>query len=262
MSRIFRFALRLAPLGVFFAIALASAASGAPVVTCSSYNQQSARLPAESQTEIIPSLTFSCTLYNQLANAGPPRPAGTLYDWEVLLPSNAPLTVSPTLIGGATEPQLTVEVYRHGSSVSEGTATFYAKAPSPGGIYPASGSSGGAVIFPLVNMNPAGDHSTAAAPDTVYVTIDNLRASALQLASNPPSYGGPLLVTVWAKPSQTQNTLNQSNPANIFLPLVDNVPQPDAPDRPGLCRSEPERVHRRQFQHAAFAAAPLPLDQR
>jgi len=90
---------------------------------------------------------------------------------------------------------------------------------------PANASSGGAVIFAQVNMNPDGDQSTAAAPDTVYIGIDNLRVSALGLASNPPNYGGPLVLTVWAKPSQTRNGANQSNPGNVFLPLVNGIQQ-------------------------------------
>lgn len=214
-------------LAIVAGIAVAASPVNAPVVSCSSYNQQTARLRQESQTELAPALTFSCTVYNQLANTGTPKTAGTLYDWEVLFPFNAPLTVSPAILGGASEPQLTVEVVPHGSTSSEGTATFYAtKLPAPGGIYPANPSSGGAVIFSQVNMNPAGDHSTAAAPDTVYISIDNLRVSALGLASTPPSYGGPLLLMVWAKPSQTKNSLNQSNPGNVFLPLVNGVQQP------------------------------------
>ena len=204
----------------------AASTVSAPIVSCGSYNQQTARLRQESQTELAPTLTFSCTVYNQLANTGTPRTSGTLYDWEVLFPSNTPLTVSPAILGGASEPQLTVEAVRHGSTTGEGTATFYAtNPPASGGIYPANASSGGAVIFAQVNMNPDGDQSTAAAPDTVYIGIDNLRVSALGLASNPPNYGGPLVLTVWAKPSQTRNGANQSNPGNVFLPLVNGIQQ-------------------------------------
>ncbi len=211
-----RFALGMALLAIVTGGAVAQAAT--PAIQCQQYNQQTARLRQESQTELLPALTFACTVYNQLANTGTPKTAGTLYDWEVLFPLTAPITNSPAIIGGATEPQLTVDVVPHGSTTSEGTNTFYAaKLPTPGGIYPGNSTSGGAVIFAQVNMNPAGDHSTAAAPDTVFISIDNLRASALGLASNPPSYGGPLVLTVWAKPSQTKNAANQTNPGNIFV---------------------------------------------
>ena len=207
----------MAVLAIAAGMAVAASTGSGPVVSCSQYNQQTARLRQESQTELLPALTFSCMVYNQLANSSSPIQAGTLYDWEVLFPLNAPITNSPAILGGATEPQLTVEVVRHGSTTGEGTATFYAtKLPSPGGIYPGTASSGGAVIFPQVNMNPDGDHSTAAAPDTVFISIVNLRASALGLASNPPNYGGPLVLTIWAKPSQTKNSANLTNPGNVF----------------------------------------------
>jgi hypothetical protein len=211
-----RLALGMALLAIIAGIAVAEVAT--PAIQCQQYDQQTARLRQESQTELLPALTFSCTVYNQLANSSSPIQAGTLYDWEVLFPLNAPITNSPAILGGATEPQLTVEVVRHGSTTAEGTATFYAtKLPAPGGIYPGSASSGGAVIFPQVNMNPAGDHSTAAAADTVFISVDNLRASALGLASTPPNYGGPLVLTIWAKPSQTRNSANLTNPGNIFV---------------------------------------------
>lgn len=223
MIRFRRLAPIIALLALVSAIALAASPAGAPVVSCGFYNQQTARLRQESQTELLPAITLSCTVYNQLPNTGTPRTSGTLYDWEVTFPGNAPLTVSAAMIGGASEPQLTVEVVPHGISTGEGTYTFYA---AKSGIYAANGASGGAVIFSQVNMNPAGDHSTAAAPDTVYITIENLRVSALGLASNPPYFGGPLVLTLWASASQTRNAANQSNPGNIFLPLLNGVQQP------------------------------------
>ena len=75
-------------------------------------------------------------------------------------------------------------------------------------------------------MNVDGDHNLAAYPDVVKITIINLRASMLMLASNPPNYGGPMTLNVWAKPSQTQNASNQQNPGNVFLPLVNGVQSP------------------------------------
>jgi hypothetical protein len=234
-----------------------------PIVSCSTYNQQTARLRQEGVTELTPNLTFACTVYNQLANQGAPVTSGTLYDWEVLFPVNAPLTSSSYDDGSITEPTLTVDVvptllagtpaatvrnWDHSaaaSGVSEfasdpaGLPTFYAtKGVVPGGIYNGNGTQnpggGGSVIFAQVNMNPNGDTGLTGAGtspvgtgfDTVYITISGLRVSALQLASNPPNYGGPLVLTVWAKPSQTKNGANQSNPGNVFLPLVNDIQQP------------------------------------
>jgi len=105
-------------------IAVAASTVSGPVVSCSQYNQQTARLRQESQTELLPAVTFSCTVYNQLANSSSPIQAGTLYDWEVLFPLNAPITNSSAILSGATEPQLTVEVVRHGSTTAEGTAAM------------------------------------------------------------------------------------------------------------------------------------------
>jgi len=42
----------------------AASTVSAPIVSCGSYNQQTARLRQESQTELAPTLTFSCTVYN------------------------------------------------------------------------------------------------------------------------------------------------------------------------------------------------------
>jgi hypothetical protein len=194
-----------------------------PVVQCNQYNQQTARLQQENQTALVPALTFACTVYNQLPNSGVPIQSGTLYDWQVIFPTNAPLTSSTAIIGDETEPMLTVDVVPSGG-VSEFAPNplpeFFALPVSPantGGIYPGNATSGGAVIFQEVDMNPNSDTSTSALPDTVYITIYGLRVSALQLASNPPNYGGPLVLTVWAKPSQTKNTANQTNPGNIFV---------------------------------------------
>ncbi len=120
-KRMIRFR-RLAPivalLALVSAIALATPPAGAPVVSCGIYNQQTARLRQESQTELLPAITLSCTVYDQLPNTGTPRTSGTLYDWQVTFPANAPLTVSPAMIGGASEPQLTVEVVPYGLSTT------------------------------------------------------------------------------------------------------------------------------------------------
>jgi len=234
-----RLVMALVLLVIVAGIALAATTPSAPVVICSSYNQQTARLRQESKTELVPPVTFSCTVYNQLTNEGLPVQAGTIYDWEVFFPINAPLTSSPTPIGDLYEPQLTVQVDAYGSTTPEdcemagialGESLYTAPYPpdptTNGGIYPGNGTSGGAVIFAQVNMNPCGDHSTSAAPDTVYITITGLRVSAILLASNPPNYGGPLQLTFWAKPSQTKNAINLSNPGNVFIPQVNGVNQP------------------------------------
>ena len=48
---------------------IAMAQVQAPVVTCSSYNQQTARLRQENQTELVPALTFKILVVRtQLAN--------------------------------------------------------------------------------------------------------------------------------------------------------------------------------------------------
>ena len=196
--------------------------NGTPVVQCNQFNQQTARLQQENQTALVPALTFSCTVYNQLPNSGIPVQSGTLYDWQVIFPTNAPLTSSTAIIGGETEPMLTVQVDTFAGTPEATSGPFYAVPIAPamsGGIYKGNATSGGAVVFQEVDMNPNGDASTSAAPDTVYITIYGLRVSALQLASNPPNYGGPLVLTVWAKPSQTKNTANQTNPGNIFVGL-------------------------------------------
>lgn len=198
---------------------IAVAQVNVPVVTCNQYNQQTARLQQENQTALVPALTFACTVYNQLPNSGIPIQSGTLYDWQVNFPLNAPLTSSTAIIDGETEPMLTVQVDTFAGVPEDTTGPFYAIPISPamsGGIYKGNATSGGAVIFQEVDMNPNGDTSTSAAPDTVYVTIYGLRVSALQLASNPPNYGGPLVLTVWAKPSQTKSAANQTNPGNVF----------------------------------------------
>ncbi len=207
-------------------IALA-AGPGAPIVTCNTFNQQTARFQQENQTALLPALTFVCQTANQLPNVSISGniQEGTLYDWEVFFPVQTPLTVS-TYNAGKTEPQLFVNVVTF-ASVDEGTsAPYYALGPTPGGIFPGNATSGGEVTFAKVNMNPAGDEDAADAPDSVYITIMNLRASMLGIASNPPNYGGPMSVTVWAKPSQTKIGANQSNPGNVFLPLVNNVQSP------------------------------------
>jgi hypothetical protein len=199
---------------------IAMAATNTPVVQCNQYNQQTARLRQESQTELVPALTFACTVYNQLPNQPAPTMSGTYYDWQVIFPTNAPLTSSTAVLLGLTEPQLTVDVVTSGL-VDEGTSAPYSAVPvapaNSGGIYKGNATSGGAVVFQDVDMNPNGDSSAQLTPDTVYITITGLRVSALQLASNPPNYGGPLVLTVWAKPSQTTNLANQTNPGNIFV---------------------------------------------
>jgi len=196
--------------------------NGTPVVQCNQFNQQTARLQQENQTALVPALTFACTVYNQLPNSGIPIQSGTLYDWQVNFPLNAPLTSSTAIIDGETEPMLTVQVDTFAGVPEDTTGPFYAIPISPalsGGIYKGNATSGGAVIFQEVDMNPNGDVSTSDAPDTVYITIYGLRVSALQLASNPPNYGGPLILTVWAKPSQTKSAANQTNPGNVFVGL-------------------------------------------
>ncbi|MGO9240686.1 MAG: hypothetical protein ACLQBJ_07725 [Bryobacteraceae bacterium] len=207
-------------------IALAAGPS-APIVTCNTFNQQTARFQQENQTALLPNLTFVCQVANQLPNileSGIIQ-EGTIYDWEVFFPVVTPLTVS-TYNAGKTEPQLFVDVVTYGGT-DEGTSSpYYALGPTPGGIFPGNGTSGGEVTFARVNMNPDGDEDPSDAPDSVYITITNLRASMLGIASNPPNYGGPMTVTVWAKPSQTKIGANQSNPGNVFLPTVNGVQQP------------------------------------
>ena len=59
----------MAVLAIAAGIAVAASTVSGPVVSCSQYNQQTARLRQESQTELLPALTFSCMVYNQLANS-------------------------------------------------------------------------------------------------------------------------------------------------------------------------------------------------
>ena len=82
----------------------------APIVTCTTNNQQTARFQQENQTALLPALTFTCNVAQQLPNVtfGDNIVSGTLYDWEVFFPVNAPLTV--TTLHPDTEPQLYVEI--------------------------------------------------------------------------------------------------------------------------------------------------------
>src|ERR1035438_1628721 len=78
MASFLRSARVVALLAIAAGIAVAASTVSGPVVSCSQYNQQTARLRQESQTELLPALTFSCTVYNQLANSSSPIQAGTL----------------------------------------------------------------------------------------------------------------------------------------------------------------------------------------
>jgi hypothetical protein len=211
-------------------IALAVNGLSAPIVTCNTSNPQTARFQQENQTALLPAVTFVCQVANQLPNVSIQNniEEGTLYDWEVFFPVQTPLTVS-TYNAGKTEPQLFVDVVTFGGTDEGVRGPFYALGPTPGGIFPPSSTppaSGGEVSFAKVDMNPLGDEDLASAPDSVYITIVNLRASMLGIASNPPNYGGAMTVTVWAKPSQTKIGANQTNPGNIFLPLINGVQSP------------------------------------
>jgi len=210
-------------------IALAQTVPQVPIMSCQPYNQQTARLRSEGVTELIPDLTLVCMSTYQIPNTPEPRLSGTYYDWFVYFPANAPLTSSTAKIDGWKEPQIGIQVVPV-TGGTPGSPESDIQWQSAAKMTAGNGSSGGSVEFDTVNMNPNNDQYRPAVPadlyNNVFVTIVGLRVDAIALASSGPlSTPNALTLTLFAQPSHTTSAVNQQNPGNIFLPLVNGVQQ-------------------------------------